>query len=332
MSEARLKLFSAILALIAVTLCGTMGLAYFENWSVFDALWCTLVSLTTTGYGDIVPQTLGGRLFLMVILCSGVGVVAYCLGAVTTMLLENQITRIMERNKMQKAIQQLKNHIIVCGAGRVGSNVAHVLRAEGIPHVLVDNDPPRIQEMEEKGHLVMLGDATQDEVLMDLGVKQARGIVCALAEDAFNLFIALTARDLNQEIRIVARAERPESIQKLRRAGADKVIAPTQVGGFQLATAILKPTTVDLVENLFTSSNFQFQLEELIVTESSPLANQAIKNAFGGREIHATIIAIIRNEQVLMNVRGDDIILPSDMLILVGAKHDLEEIEFYSAK
>lgn len=233
---------------------------------------------------------------------------------------------------MQKSINKLKNHIIVCGAGRVGSNVAHVLRAENVSHVLVDNDPERISEMEEKGHLVMLGDATQDEVLLDLGIMEARGIVCALAEDAFNLFIALTARDLNPGIKIVARAERPESIQKLRRAGADKVIAPTQVGGFQLATAILKPTTVDLVENLFTSSSFQFQLEELLITETSPLANQAIKDAFGRKKTHVTIIAIIRNEEVIMNIRGADIIQPGDMLILVGAKHDLEEIEFYSAK
>lgn len=332
MSEARLKLFSSVMALVGVTIAGTLGLAYFENWSVFDALWCTLVSLTTTGYGDIVPHTLAGRLFLMLILCSGVGVVAYSLGAVTSMLLENQISRIMERNKMQKSINKLKNHIIVCGAGRVGSNVAHVLRAENVSHVLVDNDPERISEMEEKGHLVMLGDATQDEVLLDLGIMEARGIVCALAEDAFNLFIALTARDLNPGIKIVARAERPESIQKLRRAGADKVIAPTQVGGFQLATAILKPTTVDLVENLFTSSSFQFQLEELLITDNSPLANQAIKDAFGRKKTNVTIIAIIRNDEVIMNIRGADIIQPGDMLILVGAKHDLEEIEIYSAK
>ncbi|MEN6348247.1 MAG: potassium channel protein [Syntrophomonas sp.] len=332
MSEARAKLFSAIGALLGVTLIGTMGLVYFENWSIFNALWCTLVSLTTTGYGDLVPKTMGGRIFLLAILISGVGVVAYSLGAVTSMLVENQISRIMERNKMQKAIKQLNNHIIVCGAGRVGSNVAHVLKAEGVPHVLVDNDPERIVDMEEKGCLVMLGDATQDDVLLDLGINRARGIVCALAEDAFNLFITLTARDINPNIKIVARAERPESVQKLRRAGADKVIAPTQVGGFQLATAILKPTTVDMVENLFTGSNLQFQLEEIVITPTSPLANQQVKHALANRPIQVTIIAVIRNNDVIMNVRGSDIILPGDTLILVGSKAALEEIEIYASQ
>lgn len=332
MSEAKLKLFSAVSALLGVTLLGTAGLAYFENWSIFNALWCTLVSLTTTGYGDFVPQTMGGRIFLLFILVSGVGVVAYSLGAMTSMLVENQISRIMERSKMQKAINHLNNHIIVCGAGRVGGNVAHVLKAEGAAHVLVDTDPDRIIEMEEKGHLVKLGDATQDEVLVDLGINRAKGIVCALAEDAFNLFITLTARDINPTIKIVARAERPESIQKLRRAGADKVIAPTQVGGFQLATAILKPTTVDLVENLFTASNLQFQLEEIIITETSPLANQHIKTAFADHPIQVTIIAVIRNNDVMMNVRGSDLILPGDTLIIVGSKNSLEEFEHYASK
>lgn len=327
MSEAKVKLVSAILSLILVTILGTLGLTYFENWSIFNALWVTLVSLTTTGYGDIVPTTAGGRIFLLLILVSGVGVVAYSLGAVTNILVENQISRVMERNKMSKIIGELRKHIIVCGAGRVGSNVAHILRAEGVPYILLELDPLIVSQREEEGHLILQGDSTHDDVLLKAGITHAFGIVCALPEDAHNLYITMTARDHNSQLKIVSRAERPETIDKLRRAGADRVVSPTQIGGFQMATAILKPTTVDLVDTLFTSHNMQVQMEELFVTESSVFAHQQIKNAFKNKVSKVRIVAIIRDEQVRMDLHGDVTILPGDSLVLIGSKEDLEKIE-----
>lgn len=325
--ESRLKILIALATLLVVTIISTLGLAYLEGWSIFNALWVTMATLTTTGYGDMVPLTYGGRVFALVIMVGGIGLMTYTLITLFSHLVEGQVSRILKRDKTMAAINRLDNHIIVCGAGRVGSNVAHVLRAEGQNFVLVDNDETKVAEMEEAGHLVYLGDATQDEVLFTLGIKRARGIVAALPEDAYNLFIALSAKDLNPGLKIVARAEKPETVAKLRRAGADKVISPTQIGGYQLAMAMLKPVTVDLVDTLFTFANQELQLEELTVTETSPLVNHELKGIFGREQFGVRVIAIIRNNEVLMNIHGYDKVLAGDTLILIGARKALEQVE-----
>jgi len=318
---------SAVLSLVGITLVSTLGLAYFEGWSLFNSLWVTIISLTTTGFGDIVPQTIPGRAFLLLVLLVGVGVVAYSLGAIINILVETQISRMMEHNKMIKTINKLENHIIVCGAGRVGSHVAEILRAERVPYVLIDMNEELIIHMQEEGHLAMIGDATQDEVLLAAGMGKAQGVVCALSEDAYNVFIALTARAFSPNMKIVARAERPETMEKMRRAGANKVISPAQIGGYQMAMSMLKPATVDLVDTLFTSQNLQLQLEEVAITENSRIARKEIRQVFDRQHTNVIIVSIIRGEQVILNPRGTDIMVPGDTLVIIGDRSDLEKME-----
>jgi len=325
--ESRLKITIAVVLLLLVSFISTFGLVYFEGWSVFDSFWLTVQTLTTTGYGEFLPQTNGGKTFLLLVMILGVGLVTYCLLTIFSFLVEGQVSRILRHDKTLAAIKKLENHIIVCGAGRVGSSVAHVLKNENAPYVLVDSDEEKAAYMEEAGHLIYVGDATDDEVLIAMGIHKARGVVAALPEDAYNLFVALSARDLNPKLKIVARAEKPETIEKLRRAGADKVISPTQIGGHQLAMAMLKPVTVELVDTLFTFANKELQLEELLVAETSPLVNCDIKSIFGREDIEVRVIAIIRNDQVIMNIHGYDKIYAGDTLILLGSRTALEQLE-----
>lgn len=325
--ETRFRIITGLLILLFIILMGTLGLSYLEHWSLFQALWVTIESLTTTGYGDYIPQTTAGKTFLMLILLSGVAVIGYSLGTVTNTVIEKQITNLVEKNKMKNMIQKLENHIIVCGAGRVGRNVASILKSEKVPFLLIDSDAETALYMEKRGYLVMQEDATHDEVLISAGIKKAQGIICALPEDALNVFITLTARALNPDIKIVARANRPETINKLYQAGATRVISPEQIGGFQMAVAMLKPKTVELVDTIYTLGKNQLQLEEVIVGENSPLAYQSIEKLLSKMHNKITIVGIIRQNNILINPQPAEKIWPGDTLIMIGFSEDLNKIE-----
>lgn len=326
MSESRLKLLVAILGLVGITIVGTFGMMYFEGWTAFDAFWLTIVSLSTTGYGDIVPQTTGGRLFLLAVLVTGLVVVTYSLGTIINIIMENQLAGMRGNSKMIKAIDKLENHVIVCGAGRVGSNVADILKAQQAPYVVIETDENVVNLMRDAGHLVFHGDATRDEVLHAVGLRRARGIICALANDAYNVFVVLTSRAVNPSMRIVSRAVQPETIVKLRHAGADKIISPNQLGGHRMAMAMLKPSAIELIDTLFAPHNLEIQLEELLITEKSPLANQPLELFFKREICDLIVVATIRDGNAKMNPAGDYTVLPGDVLVLIGSSTELEKM------
>jgi len=326
-SESRTKLISAFIALLGITVIGTVGLMYFEGLSAFDAFWLTIVSLTTTGYGDIVPQTVAGRLFLLAMLVTGLVIVTYSLGTIINIIVERQFSNQRGNTKMVKAIGNLSNHVIVCGAGRVGGNVADILKAEDTPYVVVELNEELAESMRKGGHLVLQGDATRDEVLHAAGIERAKGIICGLSNDAYNVFVVLTARALNPGLRIVSRAVQPESVAKLRHAGADKIISPDQIGGHRMAMAMLKPTAVELMETLFAPLSLEIQLEEVLISEKSRMANKPVADFFGRGVCEVMLVALIRESGVKMNPAGEEVILPGDVLVLIGSSRDLKMIE-----
>lgn len=331
MSESRLKLLKAVLGLVALTAVGTLGLMYFEGLTAFDSFWLTIVSLSTTGYGDIVPHTVGGRLFLLFVLVTGLVVVTYSLGTIINILVERQLVELKENGKMTKSIEKLNQHIIVCGAGRVGGNVADILRAEGEDYVVIESSEPLVEQMRKDGHLVLHGDATQDELLHKAGITKAKGIICGLSNDAYNVFVVLTARALNPSLRIVSRAVQPESVAKLHHAGADKIISPDQIGGHRMAMAMLKPTVIELMETMYAPHNLEIQLEEMRIGEKSQLANRPVQDFFSRGVGQVMLVAIIRDSDVKMNPNNDKIILPGDVLMLIGSSNELKKVEAINA-
>ncbi len=326
MTEGKYKVITALLAFIAVLVIGTLGISLLEGWQLFDSLWFTLISLTTTGYGDMVPQTVAGRVFSLILLAVGIGIFFYAASIAINMLVERQFMQLMDRNHVQKKIDLLQDHIIVCGAGRVGSHVASMLRAENVSYVMVDHDTEIVSQREAEGELIIQGDATQDEILCQLGLLRAKGIVCALAEDAYNLYITLSARSANPGLKIVARAERTETIDKLKKAGANKIVTPTLLAGTQMAMAILKPLAVDLIDTLYTPHRKELVLEEYFVEDGSSLAGQEVGNIFANIP-QITVAAIIREDGFITPVRGSQNLLVNDTLVLLGAKKDLEQFE-----
>ncbi|MEQ8200585.1 MAG: NAD-binding protein [Syntrophomonadaceae bacterium] len=327
MSELKGKLITLVVAVLGIIFVCTIGLHFLEDWSWFTSLWIAVSSLTTTGYGELVPSTVGGKAFMMIMLVLGLGLVLYALSTIFSILVEHQIRRLAGRDIMMEAIKRMEKHVIVCGAGRVGINAALLLRSYNVPYVLIDKQEVLINDAAEDGHCVMLGDATRDEILIKAGIMRAQGIICAMSEDAHNVFGVLTARSLNPKLKIVARSTEPQTVAKLHQAGADKVISPTQSGGHQMAMAMIKPAAVEMVNTLFLSKHLEIQLEEVEISEYSLLANRPINTAFDREKNNVVIVAIIRNEEVIMNPRGKDVILPGDTLVLIGSRHDLEVID-----
>jgi len=326
LSEARLKLITALTYLIIVIVVGVLGLMYFENWPLLTAVWATIVSLSTTGYRDIVPVTIGGRIFMMILIVAGVGVVAYSLGAIVSITIESQINRMMGRNTMEKTIRALNNHIIICGAGRVGMSVLEIIRGENIPYVLLEQNPETVARLQVEGIVAMAGDASDDEVLLRAGIQRARGIITALSQDPYNVFVTLSARALNPSLHIVARAERQETVDKLKRAGADRVITPAQLAGQRMATAMLKPASVQLVDTLFATHNIEVQIEEINVAPGSPLVNTSIRN-INRDDSNVIIVAVIRGDNIIVSPRANTKIEAGDILIAMGSREDLSKLE-----
>lgn len=318
--------FLSILAMGLAIGAGTIGFILSEHLSFFDALWLTVVTILTVGYGDTVPQTFYGKLFALLIIPVGISIVTYATGAVASMMMEGEFSKTVRRRKMRKKIDSLSNHIIVCGFGRVGEQVVRELLKNGTHVVVIEKNTERLEEM--TGSLLYIeGDATEDEVLLAAGIERAAGLVAALPADADNVFISLTAKGLNRDIQVVARAERPESEEKLRRAGADKVINPAFLSGRRMAMTILKPVSVDYVDTIFHDHEEEFALEEIRLSPHSPLANRLLRESEIRTRYGVTVVAIQRSNAIISNPSSEEVLHAGDLVIVFGKKEQLDRFE-----
>jgi voltage-gated potassium channel len=324
----KLQLWMRLLAgFFLIIVAGVVGIRFFEGYSLLNALWYIIESLTTVGYGDFVPVTAGGKIFMMVMLLVGIGYVLYVLSNGIAMIVEGRVSDILGRHKMQRMIDKLENHILVCGAGRVGSEVIHHLKQDQAPFAVVESDQNVIKELKEQDLLIIEGDATNDEVLIGAGIHKARGIIAALPSDADNVFITLTAKELNPKIIVVARANRRDSESKLLRAGADRVVAPEALGGRRMATSILRPATVQFVDTIIYSQGNDIEIEEISVLENSSVCCQTVGQAAIKGHTGVTMIAIVRQGEVYGVPGDDEFIKPGDVLISIGSREQLAKLE-----
>jgi len=318
--------FLSILAMGLAIGIGTIGFSLSEKLPFFDALWLTVVTILTVGYGDTVPQTFYGKLFALLIIPVGISIVTYATGAVASMMMEGEFSKTVRRRKMRKKIDSLSNHIIVCGFGRVGEQVVRELLKNGTHVVVIEKNTERLEEM--TGSLLYIeGDATEDEVLLAAGIERAAGLVAALPADADNVFISLTAKGLNRDIQVVARAERPESEEKLRRAGADKVINPAFLSGRRMAMTILKPVSIDYVDTIFHDHEEEFALEEIRISPYSPLANRLLRESEIRPRYGVTVVAIQRGNTIISNPSSEELLQAGDLVIVFGKKDQLDRFE-----
>ncbi|MED1114824.1 potassium channel family protein [Bacillus paramycoides] len=322
--NARKQLWIAVICMTFVVILGTLGFMTIEEISLFQAFWMTMITVLTVGYGDAVPVTQAGKVFALLIIPVGVGIVTYAIGVVAAMIIEGNLFHAVRRKKMDKQMAQLENHIIVCGCGRVGLQVVHELQEKKIPFVVVDKDG---STFEQEKLLYVHGDATEDHVLHNAGISKAAGLVAIVANDAENVFITLTARGLNDAIKIVARAEKPETEEKLRRAGANKVINPSSMAGIHIAKGIANPLTVHYIDTVLYGVEQSFVIEEIQVGKDSILANKSLLESNVRNQFDVTILAILRNGEIIHNPTGQEKLQEHDMIIVFGSVEKLGQFE-----
>jgi voltage-gated potassium channel len=266
----------AIAGIVVLTAGGTVGYMAIEHMPALDALYMTVITISTVGYEEVKPLGAGGRIFTMGLIVTGVGTAFYLFATVTQFVVEGQLQAVVGRVAMKRRIEQLEGHIVICGFGRMGRVVAEEVTRSGGAAVVIERDPAREAELAASSSLYAIGSALEDRVLEEAGVRRARAIVAATASDADNVYITLSARALNPKILIHARGESEAGLQHLRMAGADQAISVYQWGGIRLAASIMRPSVVDFLELSFPGRGAEIDLEEIRVAEGSALVGQAI--------------------------------------------------------
>jgi voltage-gated potassium channel len=252
-TESLPRIWLVVIAVTAALVVGTIGFHTLESWSWVDSLYVSAQTGTTVGYGDLTPKTAGGRLFATIFMMFGVGVVLYCLTTAVNSIVQSALVATFDQRRLSRKMSKLRNHYIICGAGRVGSHLVRYLKQSGELFIVIERDPQRVAELTDQGIAVLVRDATLEESLREAGVEYARGLAACLPDDADNVYVVLTARDLNATLHIVARAAEEPAEVKLVRAGANRVIAPTIIGGHRMATALLKPAVADFIDSITAS-------------------------------------------------------------------------------
>lgn len=320
----RLKVSTA--AFFTIMVVGILGFMVFENLSLLDAVYMTVVTMATVGFGDIVPVTSAGKVFTILLIITGFSTAYYTLTLAVSMTVEGHLKNAFGRRGMQRRIAILENHIIVCGAGKVGSNVVHRLMHEAESFVVIEKDAVLCQRLTDQKVLVINGDATLDEIMQEAGVTKARGIITALSHDADNVYVTLSAKSLNPAISVVARADRPEAEDKLRRAGADTVIFPSVMGGRQMVSAMTKPVIMDFVESVFYNQELHMDIAEITIAACSPLVGKSFAESDIKQKFDSIVVAIKRGDQLITNPKASEVMVNGDIMIVLGQRGPLNEI------
>ena len=317
----------AITILVLILFIGTMGYMRIERWNFLESLYMTVITITTVGFREVKTVSEPGRIFTILIIFSGMGIMAYILGLVAQAMVNVQLRSIIGRTKLGLQMRSIRNHYIICGFGRIGKIICRELKANNIPMVVIDNNPEMKQPLENEDIPYINDDATNEDVLIEAGIERAKGLISVVASDADNLFITMTARGLNPQSFILARADEEQTEKKLLRAGANRVALPYLIGGQKMAHSITKPAVTDFLEFAVHDKEMALEMGELIVSESSHLKGVTLVDSGIRQEMDVIIVAIRKKDgEMRFNPSSQTRIESGDTLISLGKSDDLKKL------
>ena len=310
--------------LLFTIIVGTVGYMIIEKWHILDAIYMTIITISTTGFEETHPLSPTGKFFTLILIVMGIGSIAYTGGRAAQLLFETQIYR---RRKMNKKIEHLNNHYIVCGYGRMGRFICDELAEAKVDFVVIENDNDKIDKLINRSFMFIKGDATSDEVLTSAGIKKAKGLVAVLSSDAENVFATLSSKVLNPEIYIVARAVEEETESKLVKAGASRVVKPYEIGGTRMAELLIRPGVIEFIDSIAREKNVDLNIEEVIVHPDSTLVNKTLTELPIRKEMNIIIVSIYKqNGKFIYNPLSSAKIEAGDKLIAIGENTSLQKL------
>ena len=322
------RIIKALSALLTAVTVGTIGFWIIEGGevSIGDCLYMTIITLSTVGYGEVIPMTPLGRGFASFLIIFGMGTLLYFASTVVAFWVELDMTKVRRRRKMQKTISQLEDHIIVCGVGATGGHVVREFIATKTPFVMIDTDKERLERLHavsvEQGceALSVAGDATDDRVLHKAGIEKARGLVAALRNDKDNIYIVLSARHVNPKLRIIARAMEKDAPPKILRAGADQVVSPNLIGGLRIASEMLRPEVVEFLDMMMRDMDKNTRIEQVPLPPDSPLEGKKLSDTNIRKSTDVLVIALRdKYGKYTYNPGPDTVLAREATLIVLGA-------------
>ncbi|CAM3455762.1 potassium channel family protein [Aequorivita lipolytica] len=323
------KIAVAILLLILVFTAGVVGFHFFSEYSWIDAFYMTVITVTTVGYGEVMPLSPNEKLFVSLLIISSIFIVGYAISVITEYILSKNIG-ILRQKKVQKKLKSMHNHVVVCGFGRNGKQAAQKLLAYNRPFVIIEKDEEIIDRFSDDDYLFILGNAIEDEILLKAGIKRASTLICATPNDADNLFIVLSARQMNKDLKIISRASEETSYKKLKLGGADNVIMPDKIGGDHMASLVVVPDLVEFLDNLTVSGQQDsINVEQIPFEKMCPHGReQAIRDLDVRKKTGCSIIGYRSpSGEYIVNPEPSLVLQKNSKLILIGRPEQIESLK-----
>jgi voltage-gated potassium channel len=323
------KILTAVLILFIILIFGSSGYILIEGTNVTDALFMTVISITTVGFKEVIPLSQAGKYFTIFLIFGGVGFFLYMVSLITEAMMEGGLHTFLGRRHMEKKMAAMKNHYIVCGFGRIGKVISKILYENKRPFLIIENNPEEIKAIEELGYMVLEGDSTNDDILNKAHVMEAKSLIAVTSSDADNVYIILSARGLKSDIYIIARSSGKKGAEtKLLRAGANKVFSPYEIGARRMAQSLVRPTVIDFIDLTVHEGELGLRLEELQVSSTATFVNKTLMDS-GIRSEHDLIVVAIKRQkgEMLFNPSHNTEILVGDILVVLGEHLNIQGLE-----